>query len=51
LENTIIILADITSYEAQNLLYVGLSRARSLLIVFESEAAHKERMHHNDGER
>lgn len=43
LENSVIILTDIKTYEHEKLLYVGLSRARSGLIVFESEGARKER--------
>jgi hypothetical protein len=43
LENSIIILTDINSYNYDTLMYVGLSRARNALYIFESEAAHKER--------
>jgi DNA helicase IV len=43
LENAVIILTDITSYEQEQLLYIGLSRARSSLIILESMEAHKER--------
>jgi hypothetical protein len=43
LENTVIILTDIESYEHVNLLYVGLSRARSALYVFETVNANVER--------
>ena len=43
LENTIIILTDIESYEHEKLLYVGLSRARSALYVFETVNADAER--------
>lgn len=42
LENTVIILTDIENYSANKLMYVGLSRARSGLYIFESEAAAKE---------
>ena len=44
LENSIIILTDIDSYSDNRLLYVGLSRARAVLYVFESEVAHEERL-------
>ncbi|SHI78214.1 DEAD/DEAH box helicase family protein [Propionispora hippei] len=43
LENTVIILTDIESYEYEKLLYVGLSRARSALYVFETVNADAER--------
>jgi hypothetical protein len=43
LENSIILLIDIDSYDNSRLLYVGLSRAKTMLHVFESEKAHKER--------
>jgi len=43
LENSVIILTNIKTYENEKLLYVGLSRARSALIIFESECARKER--------
>lgn len=43
LENSLIILTDIESFENEKLLYVGLSRARTALYVFESEKADKER--------
>lgn len=43
LENSIIILIDIDSYADNKLLYVGLSRAKAALYVFESEVAHVER--------
>jgi DNA helicase IV len=44
LENSIIILTDIESYADNKLLYVGLSRARAALYIFESDAAHAERI-------
>jgi superfamily I DNA/RNA helicase len=44
LENSVIILTDINSYDKDSLMYVALSRARSVLFVFESEVAHKERL-------
>lgn len=43
LENTVIILTDIESYEYEKLLYVGLSRARSALYIFETANADAER--------
>ncbi|MHB8963769.1 MAG: AAA domain-containing protein, partial [Saccharofermentanales bacterium] len=42
LENTVIILIDIDSFESDKLMYVALSRARSGLYIIESEAASKE---------
>lgn len=42
LENMIIILSDIESLQADKLMYVGLSRARSGLYIFVSETATKE---------
>ncbi len=43
LENTVIILCDILTYNKPDLMYVGMSRARSLLVVLESEHACKYR--------
>jgi hypothetical protein len=43
LENSVIIMVDINSYDNDKLLYTGLSRARAALYVFESEHAHSER--------
>ncbi len=43
LENSVIILADIENYKSKQLIYVGLSRASSVLYVLESETAKKER--------
>lgn len=43
LENSVIILTDIESFEHEKLMYVGLSRARSALYVFETEQAEKQR--------
>lgn len=43
LENSIIILTDINTFEHEKLMYVGLSRARAALFIFESEQADKER--------
>jgi DNA helicase IV len=43
LENSCIILVDITSYQYAGLIYVALSRARGSLYVFETKSAHKER--------
>ena len=39
LENTVIIITDIKTYNSPDLMYVAMSRARSLLIVFEIEHA------------
>ena len=39
LENTVIILCDIKTYSQSDLMYVGMSRARSMLIVFETKHA------------
>lgn len=41
LENTVIIMTDIESFEHEQLMYVGLSRARSGLFIFESGEARK----------
>ena len=43
LENKVIILIDIISYEDKQLMYVAFSRARSKLIVLESVKAKEER--------
>jgi DNA helicase IV len=43
LENTVIVLADISSFQYEKLMYVGLSRARSALYIFETVEAEKER--------
>ena len=43
LENSIIIITDIDNYSDNKILYVGLSRARAVLYVFESESAYMER--------
>lgn len=43
LENTIIILTDIENFKYEKLMYVGLSRARAGLYIFETELAEKER--------
>lgn len=42
LENTVVIVVDVSSYQMQQLMYVGLSRARSGLYVFETQGAAKE---------
>lgn len=39
LENAVIILTDIRTYNSPNLMYVAMSRARSMLIVMETEYA------------
>ena len=46
LENSVIILTDINSYSRDSLMYVGMSRARSVLFVFESAGARRERLKH-----
>lgn len=43
LESQIVILVDIDDYRKTNLLYIGISRARSKLIVVESNEAKKQR--------
>ena len=42
LENEIIIVTDIESFDLEKLMYVGLSRARTGLFIFETNAAKKE---------
>lgn len=42
LENSVIILTDIDNYNSSQLMYVGLSRARTALYILESERARKE---------
>lgn len=42
LENSVIILVDVDSYNAVNLMYVALSRARTTLYIFETKSAHTE---------
>jgi superfamily I DNA/RNA helicase len=42
LENTVIIMTDVESFEHEQLMYVGLSRARSGLFILESSGARKE---------
>lgn len=42
LENTVIIMTDVESFDHEQLMYVGLSRARSGLFIFESNEARKE---------
>ncbi len=41
-ENMVIILTDVESFHDVKLMYVGLSRARSGLYIFETETANKE---------
>ena len=43
LENSVIILTDIDTFEHDKIMYVGLSRARTALFIFETEKADKER--------
>ena len=43
LENKVIILCDIQSYSKPDLMYVAMSRARSMLIVFETNSATEKR--------
>lgn len=42
LENVVIILVDVDTYDAEKLMYVALSRARSGLFILESKDAHTE---------
>lgn len=42
LENTVIVMTDVESFNHEQLMYVGLSRARSALFIFESNEARKE---------
>ena len=42
LENTVVVIVDVSSYQMQQLMYVGLSRARSGLYVFETQEAKEE---------
>lgn len=42
LENSVVILTDVNSYSAVNLMYVALSRARTALYIFETKGAHSE---------
>ena len=44
LEKAIVFLVDVESYSIDKLLYVGLSRAKAGLFVFETPAAHTERI-------
>lgn len=44
LENSVIILIDIDTYEYEQLMYVGLSRARSALFIIETQNAYQERL-------
>ncbi len=43
LENSVVIICDINTFEHDKLMYVALSRARTALYVFETEKADKER--------
>lgn len=42
LESSVVIILDINSYRNERLMYVGLSRPRNMLCVFETENAQKE---------
>ena len=44
LEKSVVLLVDIESYSIDKLLYVGLSRAKAGLFVFETPSAHAERI-------
>jgi hypothetical protein len=44
MENAVIILTDIDSYTDTNIIYVAFTRARTTLIVFESETARRKRL-------
>lgn len=43
LESEVVILVDIENYYKQNLMYIGISRARSKLYILESKGASKQR--------
>jgi superfamily I DNA/RNA helicase len=43
LENSAIIITDVETYQHEKLMYVGLSRARSALIILETKSADTER--------
>lgn len=43
LENVVIIITDIETFEHEKVMYVGLSRARTALYIFETHQADKER--------
>jgi hypothetical protein len=43
LESKVVILYDVDTYDNKNLIYQGMSRAITMLIIFESEKARKER--------
>ena len=43
MENSVIFIVDVETYNDINLLYVGMSRARSILKIFEYKQAEKER--------
>ena len=43
LENTVIFLTDIQTYNKPDLMYVAMSRPRSMLVIFETKAAEKYR--------
>lgn len=43
LENTVIFLTDIQTYNKPDLMYVAMSRLRSMLVIFETKAAEKYR--------
>ncbi|MDR3057462.1 MAG: NERD domain-containing protein [Prevotella sp.] len=47
LESPIVIITDVTSYENRELLYQGMSRASSILVILESEKATSERLQGN----
>jgi superfamily I DNA/RNA helicase len=43
MESNIIVLIDISTYRNNNLIYIGFSRAKAALYIFESKKAHEER--------
>lgn len=43
MENTVVFLTDIQTYNKPDLMYVGMSRPRSLLVIFETKSAEKYR--------
>lgn len=44
LENKVIVITDITTYNRSDLMYIAMSRARSYLIIFETLSAKKNRL-------
>lgn len=44
LESQVVIITDVDGYDKSKLLYVGVSRAKSALYIFETESAHMDRL-------